>query len=811
MAKPQMGKGPRKGALQKKNGGGSAASMKAGAGKPTKKGTGNKGKAPKPAINEVDSGSSDGEVDYEDLEDLDVNFLASMDREAISKTITLEAKQAELAKAKALGVKQEQTMQKRKRKEDSEDEEMVHEKKPRSAAKIKDEPKRMPIKVGARIVAHELQPESKEEKEKEKEIESGSEEMSEGEVTSEDEDEEIEMEEGEEEEEEEEPEGMTAVQIALASRATILKAKDDIARISLNILADSDANINDLKKLHAFAADGTSDGRIRKMAIVSLLSVFKDILPGYRMRLPTNEEKKVKLSKEVKKLRLYEGNLLGSYQKYLQLLHKFLEAYHRRVKAHKEGKVVEDMAEIQGLATLSVRCLCDMLLARVDFNFTNNIIQTLLPAALSQLPEALPKVCETLRELFARDTRMFTTLETVRTVANLAKSHNYNIPPELVETFDALIFSEELLDTSINPINNKRSGPPTHISRKSRKKNKEDKLLEQELEMASAENNKQEMKRTQTEILKLLFLTYFRVLKTSGTSPMLPAVLKGLSLHAHLINVDFFVDLLATLSHLLSLGNLSYESSLHCVQTAFAIVTGQGAVLTIDTKDVFTHLYALIAQAPAQQQHLPLLVKCLMAMQSQNHMLTISRVASFVKRIFSVVLQLSGGNALGLMAMANNLMQRQARVLGLLESEGIGAGIFLPEATDPETANAIAGGLWELHMLRKHPHPAVALMAQHLMGKPQTDAATGRTTLLPPGLRKAPGVLLQEYDNSKGGFNPQIQPPRQHPRAKALAKVANGGEMVFACLRVNDDKEAPALPVVDHEKLKASIARLLKK
>lgn len=55
----------------------------------------------------------------------------------------------------------------------------------------------------------------------------------------------------------------------------------------------------------------------------------------------------------------------------------------------------------------------------------------------------------------------------------------------------------------------------------------------------------------QTEILKFVFVTYFRVLKTVGHSPLLSPVLEGLAMFAHLINVDFFSDLMAALQTLL--------------------------------------------------------------------------------------------------------------------------------------------------------------------------------------------------------------------------------------------------------------------
>lgn len=56
----------------------------------------------------------------------------------------------------------------------------------------------------------------------------------------------------------------------------------------------------------------------------------------------------------------------------------------------------------------------------------------------------------------------------------------------------------------------------------------------------------------QTEILKFVFVTYFRVLKTVGHSPLLSPVLEGLAKFAHLINVDFFSDLMAALQTLLN-------------------------------------------------------------------------------------------------------------------------------------------------------------------------------------------------------------------------------------------------------------------
>ena len=58
--------------------------------------------------------------------------------------------------------------------------------------------------------------------------------------------------------------------------------------------------------------------------MLSLLAVFKDILPGYRIRLPTEKELEIPVSKEVKQTRDYESMQLRLYQ--VSLAAKFWDA-----------------------------------------------------------------------------------------------------------------------------------------------------------------------------------------------------------------------------------------------------------------------------------------------------------------------------------------------------------------------------------------------------------------------------------------------------------------------------------------------------
>jgi nucleolar complex protein 3 len=63
-----------------------------------------------------------------------------------------------------------------------------------------------------------------------------------------------------------------------------------------------------------------NDEVVRKLAILSQLAVYKDIIPGYRIRALTDVEKAEKVSQMVARQREWEQGLVSIYQSYLRLL-----------------------------------------------------------------------------------------------------------------------------------------------------------------------------------------------------------------------------------------------------------------------------------------------------------------------------------------------------------------------------------------------------------------------------------------------------------------------------------------------------------
>src|SRR5690606_23926068 len=69
-----------------------------------------------------------------------------------------------------------------------------------------------------------------------------------------------------------------------------------------------------------------ADAHVRELAMLSTTMVFKDICPGYRIRLPTDKEMQQRVKKDTKKLRDYERRLLMSYQRLLKKLNSVVSS-----------------------------------------------------------------------------------------------------------------------------------------------------------------------------------------------------------------------------------------------------------------------------------------------------------------------------------------------------------------------------------------------------------------------------------------------------------------------------------------------------
>lgn len=114
------------------------------------------------------------------------------------------------------------------------------------------------------------------------------------------------------------------------------------------------------------------------------------------------------------------------------------------------------------------------------------------------------------------------------------RNHAHNVNPDMLETFLVLNLRDVNLDEEKEQdIKQKklmaRKQKVLQMSKKERKRKKKLQMLEKELLETKAEENRQTKQRNLTEITKIVFGVYFRILKSSTNSKVLGVCLEGLA------------------------------------------------------------------------------------------------------------------------------------------------------------------------------------------------------------------------------------------------------------------------------------------
>lgn len=96
--------------------------------------------------------------------------------------------------------------------------------------------------------------------------------------------------------------------------------------------------------------------QVQRLALLSLSSIFKDILPGYRIRDLTEEEQAVKVTKSVQKLRDYENALLRGFQSYVKVLRSMLVPGKQPINQQRYPLLMTPTAHIYMPCTAALAC-----------------------------------------------------------------------------------------------------------------------------------------------------------------------------------------------------------------------------------------------------------------------------------------------------------------------------------------------------------------------------------------------------------------------------------------------------------------------
>lgn len=542
-----------------------------------------------------------------------------------------------------------------------------------------------------------------------------------------------------------------------AQRARALsEAREQIARLASQIVGDPEMGTAALQRLLVFAqaqvAPPPGDAgsavqmhpHIRQLALLSLLAVWVDIIPGYRIRALSEQEQKERVSQEVARRRDWEQSLVRLYREYLECC---------------EAEVRDAASP---LARVALRCFCTLLVRVPHFNFRKNLLASVV-AHLSRKSwtTASEQCASALIQLLRQDADGELALELVQLLYRMIRERKLAVHANVLDVLVHLRLRSELSrDVKSGPMGTARVRPrrvdPKQVrqglavqrSKKQVKRDRELQAIERDMREADAALDVELRERNQSETLKLLFALYFRILKSDVPLPLLASALEGLVHFAHHVSVDFFRDIVGVLRTRLAdaLQAHSYRAALLCMVTAFALQHGQGGALELDLGDMYGALYTVLlplsmsgeveeGEAPQRgsmaglrrwsEASMLLHAMDLALVQAPRATLQVSleRTAAIVRRLLCAALHWPTTSTLRALQLAQAVLARtatiEARMDALLDNrDAVQDGQYDPYAAQPESARALASGepCWELCLLsRTHANAQVRETAMALM------------------------------------------------------------------------------------------------
>ncbi|KAF1812546.1 nucleolar complex-associated protein 3 [Eremomyces bilateralis CBS 781.70] len=547
----------------------------------------------------------------------------------------------------------------------------------------------------------------------------------------------------------------------------ILQTKEELAKIASQINEDPDEHIGSLKPLAALGE--TDNVHVKRLVLVAQLSIYKDLIPGYRIRALTEAERKEKVTKDIRKLRAYEQSLMSGYKAYIDDLTRL-----------SRSQAASD-TPAGTLSAVAIHCSTILLVSVPHFNFRSELIRILTrKVAMMRQDAEWYKCIDAFEQLFREDEDGHQSFEAVQMLSKMIKGKFYAVHEEILNTFLHLRLLSEFSSKASNSRIDKEDDEGRIHGKKPRQKEvfrtkrerkvlKQQKTLDNEMKEADAAVSHEDRDKMQGETLKIVLGIYFRILKTRE-SRLMGAVLEGLARYAHLINQDFFGDILEVLRELIAqrealvaaddneedeeekavssatVRNTTRESLL-CSITAFALLEGQDASasassLGLDLSFFVGHLYRTLypvsldadieyssksfrlddpgSETPSRprkdkvnvQTTIVLLIRCLSSTlipETALRSVPPVRIAAFVKQLLTISLQLPEKSALAMLGLGTQILKAHGRKIAPLwhTEERKGDGVFDPLKPELEASNPFASTVWEGEILRHHYCPAV--------------------------------------------------------------------------------------------------------
>ena len=331
-------------------------------------------------------------------------------------------------------------------------------------------------------------------------------------------------------------------------------------------------------------------------------------------------------------------------------------------------------------------------------------------------------------ELLRKDNSGEISLEIVRLVSRLLKTRSYAVDACVLDVFLSLNIRE------ISPIEEKKAEKSTRpdyraqkLSRRDRRQHKEKQELNKVLETKTLANRQEHRLKINRQIIELIFLNYFRLLKRRLNLRLMPSVCEGLAKFANLINIEYMDDLITCFYEELSSeqSGLHSRSKFHCLITVFSILNRQQVLIHIDPQRFYALFYSLLLPCPANED-IDLVVQLIQLMLiDRAKQLSKNKLLAFIKRLLTMSLHLPVSRSVrAILVMIKALLTLSSMVTEqLFDNELTGSGIkYLSELNDPEYCHAQNATVFELCLLKTMPDKQVREQCDEILsGKFQYD------------------------------------------------------------------------------------------
>jgi len=190
---------------------------------------------------------------------------------------------------------------------------------------------------------------------------------------------------------------VSVVELIAERERKLNETKQTIVTLCDVIMKNPYEEISNLKQLRSLLnlGDPLISMTIRKLTMLSLVELFRDIVPGYRIRSLKEQSKdddeqmknmknkkqmkKETLSKDVKAIRHFEQTLLKHYQFFVHFLEQCAKKNlpENQLKKSKTSNQSIPSSKLN-LGHLAIQCLCKLLTYLHHFNFRANLLNTIV-------------------------------------------------------------------------------------------------------------------------------------------------------------------------------------------------------------------------------------------------------------------------------------------------------------------------------------------------------------------------------------------------------------------------------------------------